>query len=93
MIQTFGFSEIKAFIEAVTDEEPIPVAPGVFYLFRDKDLEQRFLVGRYRRRQNRLRDPSFYQKKSEDRRRDRAAEKYEKFREPFETLWATFNSW
>ena len=82
--------EIKAFIEAVTDEEPIPVAPGVFYLFRDKDLEQRFLMGRYRRRRNRLRDPSVHQKKSEDRRRDRAAEKYEKFREPLEALWETW---
>ncbi len=82
--------EIKAFIEAVTDEEPIPVAPGVFYLFRDKDLEQRFLMGRYRRRRNRLCDPSVHQKKLEDRRSDRAAEKYEKFREPLEMLWTTW---
>lgn len=82
--------EIKTFIEAVTDEEPIPVAPGVFYVFRDKDLEQRFLVGRYRRRRNRLRDPSVPQKKTEDLRRDRATEKYEKFCDPLEALWATW---
>ncbi|MCF6257078.1 MAG: DNA phosphorothioation-associated putative methyltransferase [Gammaproteobacteria bacterium] len=82
--------EIKDFIGAVTDEEPIPVAPGVFYLFRDKNLEQRFLVGRYRRRRNRLRDPSVHQKELEDRRSGRAAEKYEKFREPLEMLWTTW---
>jgi hypothetical protein len=35
---------IKAFLEQVLDEEPIPVAPGVLYLFRDKDSEQRFLM-------------------------------------------------
>jgi len=86
----YSQGEIKAFIEAVTNEEPIPVAPGVFYLFRDKDLEQRFLVSRYRRRRNRLRDPSIQQKQPEDRRRDRAAEKYEKFREPLGTLWTTW---
>jgi hypothetical protein len=46
-------AEIKSFIEAALDEEPIPVAPGVLYVFRDKDAEQRFLVDRYRSRRKR----------------------------------------
>lgn len=46
-------AEIKAFIQAALDEEPIPVAPGVLYVFRDKDAEQRFLLERYRSRRNR----------------------------------------
>ena len=50
--------EIKDFLTEALDEEPIPVAPGVLYLFRDKDAEQRFLFERYRRRRPRLRDPS-----------------------------------
>ena len=51
-------AEIKAFLEAALDEEPIPVAPGVLYIFRDKDAEQRFLVDRYRSRRTLLRSPS-----------------------------------
>jgi DNA phosphorothioation-associated putative methyltransferase len=47
--------EIKAFLESALDEEPIPVAPGVLYVFRDKEAEQRFLVDRYRSRRSRLR--------------------------------------
>ena len=34
-------AEIKAFLEEVLDEEAIPVALGVHYVFRDKDVEQR----------------------------------------------------
>ncbi|WP_246345345.1 DNA phosphorothioation-associated putative methyltransferase [endosymbiont of Lamellibrachia barhami] len=45
----FTQSGIKTFLEQVLDEEPIPVAPGVLYLFRDKDMEQRFLMDRYHR--------------------------------------------
>jgi DNA phosphorothioation-associated putative methyltransferase len=50
--------EIKAFIERVLEEEAIPVAPGVLYVFRDKDEEQRFFIERFRTRRNRLQDPS-----------------------------------
>jgi len=81
-------AEIKAFIEAALDEEPIPVAPGVLYVFRDKDAEQRFLVDRYRSRRNLLRSPSaLVRERATPRRRDRAAEKYEAYREPLDRLW------
>ncbi|WP_295400704.1 DNA phosphorothioation-associated putative methyltransferase [uncultured Thiocystis sp.] len=44
----FSQAEIKAWLEQALDEEAIPVAPGVLYVFRDKDAEQRFLLNRYR---------------------------------------------
>jgi DNA phosphorothioation-associated putative methyltransferase len=41
-------AELAGFISQVLNEEPIPVSPGVFFVFRDKDLEQNFLAGRHR---------------------------------------------
>ena len=84
-------AEIKAFLEAALDEEPIPVAPGVLYVFRDKDAEQRFLVDRYRSRRNLLRGPSVVRReRPATPRRDRAEERYQTYREPLERLW---NRW
>jgi DNA phosphorothioation-associated putative methyltransferase len=84
----FSQSEIKAFLEQVLDEEAIPVAPGVLYVFRDKDAEQRFLVDRYRSKVNRLREPSPRLCEREQRiRLDRVAERYDAYREPLDHLW------
>jgi hypothetical protein len=86
-------SEIKAYLEQALDEEPIPVAPGVLYVFRDKEAEQRFLVERYSRRSNRLRVPSTRpapMPRERPARRDRAAERYDAYREPLERLWETW---
>jgi DNA phosphorothioation-associated putative methyltransferase len=81
-------AEIRAFLASALDEEPIPVAPGVLYVFRDKDEEQRFLMDRYRSRRNRLREPSLRARVREPRvRRDRAAERYAACREPLDRLW------
>jgi DNA phosphorothioation-associated putative methyltransferase len=41
-------AQLAEFINAVLDEEPIAVSPGVFFIFRDKDAEQSFLAGRQR---------------------------------------------
>ena len=38
--------ELQQFIESVLDEEAVPVAPGVFYVFKDSVAEQRFLLAR-----------------------------------------------
>lgn len=85
----FTQSEIKAFLQQVLDEEPIPVAPGVLYVFRDKDMEQRFLMDRYRRKRNRLHTPSSQARECVQRaRRDRAAERYEAYRDPLERTWS-----
>ncbi len=39
----FSQAELQTFIESVTDEQAFPVAPGVFFVFRDRYAEQRFL--------------------------------------------------
>ncbi|MEY6434077.1 DNA phosphorothioation-associated putative methyltransferase [Thioalkalicoccus limnaeus] len=85
----FTQAEIKGFLEEVLDEEAIPIAPGVLYVFRDKDAEQRLLMNRYRSHRNRLRAPSARVRQEPQRaRRNRAAERYNAHREALERLWA-----
>ena len=48
-------SELKEFIDAVLEVESIPVGPGIFFVFRDEEEEQRFLLRRQRSRSNILR--------------------------------------
>ncbi len=45
----FSQQEVRDLVRDILDEEAIPVAPGVFFAFRDKILEQRFLERRTRR--------------------------------------------
>jgi DNA phosphorothioation-associated putative methyltransferase len=45
----FSQSELKSYIERTLDEEPIAISPGVFYVFKDKALEQHFLQNRHKR--------------------------------------------
>ncbi|WP_100913677.1 DNA phosphorothioation-associated putative methyltransferase [Pseudoalteromonas spongiae] len=42
-------TELKTFIEMTLDETAIAVAPGVFYIFKSKELEQHFLQNRHKR--------------------------------------------
>ena len=42
----FNQGELQNFIESVLDEQAIPVGPGVFFVFKDRYLEQQFLSGR-----------------------------------------------
>jgi DNA phosphorothioation-associated putative methyltransferase len=42
-------SELKLFIELALDEQAIAVAPGIYFVFKDKVLEQEFLQNRHRR--------------------------------------------
>ena len=46
----FEVEEARILIERTLEEEAIPIAPGIFFVFRDKVVEQRFLAGRHRRR-------------------------------------------
>lgn len=82
-------AEIRAFLHSALDEESIPVGPGIHYVFRDKDLEQRFLMERYRRRRNILRLPSVVSCEgvSKVARRNQAEERYQNYRDPLERLW------
>lgn len=44
----FTQGELKDYIEQVLHEPAVMVAPGIAFVFADKDLEQRFLSGRFR---------------------------------------------
>ncbi len=46
----FTQAELREYIETVLGVDALPAAPGVFYVFRDEELRQRFLAFRYRRR-------------------------------------------
>ncbi len=45
----FSQAELKSYIEKTLDEEPIAISPGIFYIFKDKNLEQNFLQNRHKR--------------------------------------------
>lgn len=45
----FNQAELKVYIERTLDEEPIAISPGIFYVFKDKALEQQFLQNRHKR--------------------------------------------
>lgn len=51
----YSQSELKEFVEETLDNAAIAVAPGIFFVFKDVDLEQEFLLNRQRRRGNVLR--------------------------------------
>ena len=45
----YAQAELKGYIERILDENAIAVAPGIYYVFRDKIEEQRFLAKRHQR--------------------------------------------
>ncbi|GAB2664178.1 DNA phosphorothioation-associated putative methyltransferase [Vibrio panuliri] len=45
----YAQSEIKAYIERSLQEDTITVAPGIFYIFKDKLEEQQYLQSKYKR--------------------------------------------
>ncbi|WP_299005084.1 DNA phosphorothioation-associated putative methyltransferase [uncultured Shewanella sp.] len=45
----YAQAELKGYIERVLDENAIAIAPGIYYIFRDKIEEQRFLASRHKR--------------------------------------------
>lgn len=81
-------AELRQFIEETLHEEPIPVGPGIFYVFKDKDAEQRFMYGRLENRRNILR-LSRLSRPPKPGREDRALAKYEAHRDLLEPLWET----
>lgn len=87
----FSQAELLTYVERTLEDAPIPVAPGICFLFRDKDAEQRFQLARYR---TRIRLPvprlSFERPPSPPRGiRVRAARPtaYEQHRELLDSLW------
>lgn len=51
----FTQTELKEYLSDTLDTDAIPIAPGIFFVFKDKDAEQRFLLDRQRSRRNLLR--------------------------------------
>lgn len=84
----YAQGEFKAFVAEVLDEEPIPVAPGILYVFKDKAFEQRFMYGRQENRRNVLR-LTHLSRPVKPARIDRATAKYEQHKSLLEQLWET----
>jgi DNA phosphorothioation-associated putative methyltransferase len=78
--------ELRHFISEAVGEEPIPVGPGMFFVFRNKDTEQRFMYGRLENRRNILR-LSQLSRPERPIRISRAETKYEEHRDLLEALW------
>ena len=51
----FTQTELKEFLSDILETDAIPVAPGIFFIFKDQDAEQRFLLNRQRSHRNVLR--------------------------------------
>ncbi|MBT4129403.1 MAG: DNA phosphorothioation-associated putative methyltransferase [Candidatus Marinimicrobia bacterium] len=84
----FTQGEIKYFIETALAVEAIAVAPGIHYVFSNKDEEQRFLSSRYRGRSARLRSPSpLTKEKKAQNELAKDNERYERHKEPLDRLW------
>jgi DNA phosphorothioation-associated putative methyltransferase len=45
----FTQAELKTYLEGILEIEAIAVSPGIYYVFRDKELEQHFLQNRNKR--------------------------------------------
>lgn len=86
----YSQSSLREYIEEVLHEAPLPIGPGVFFVFKDKDAEQRFLYGRQQARRNVLRVTQLNRE-----RRPGSAEKrqkkYEDNREALESLWSIWS--
>ncbi|MEI2768385.1 MAG: DNA phosphorothioation-associated putative methyltransferase [Nitrosomonas sp.] len=80
-------NELKIFIEQHLNEDSIPVAPGVLFVFKNKDAEQRFLVGRSRSRTNLLRAASQIRNTSKLSVVERNAARYAKHQTILDSLW------
>jgi DNA phosphorothioation-associated putative methyltransferase len=51
----FTQTELKEFLSEALETDAIPVAPGIFFIFKDPEAEQRFLLNRQRSHRNVLR--------------------------------------
>ncbi len=79
--------ELKEFLEDTLSNSAIAVAPGIFFVFKDANAEQDFLLNRQRRRGNALRVTSHYSKILKLTKSDRLFEKYKQHEILLESLW------
>ena len=80
----FSQDEFRAYLKYVTDEEPVAVGPGVFFVFKDKDTEQAFLEKRYR---NRGKANRLIQSIPKPTRAEKEQAFYQQHAELFDALW------
>jgi len=80
--------EMRHFLHEVIGDEPIPVGPGIFFVFKDKDAEQCFMYGRMVNRRNILRLARL-SRPEKPVRISQKEEKYLAHRELLESLWET----
>ncbi|MER2514690.1 MAG: DNA phosphorothioation-associated putative methyltransferase [Nitrosomonas ureae] len=80
-------NELKIFIEQNLHEESIPIAPGIFFVFKDKDAEQRFLVGRSRSRSNLLRATSQVERASKLSKVEKDLARYAEHQALLDSIW------
>jgi DNA phosphorothioation-associated putative methyltransferase len=99
----FTQAEFKDWVEQVLHQEAFMVGPGVAFIFVDKEAEQRFSAGRFRRRDLssrllavRARPPRLprepkpqFAKHSRQPHVSRATQEFEKARPHLDVLWAT----
>lgn len=86
----FTQAQLRDFIEHTLDESAIASGPGVFFVFRDKDLEQRFLAKRYGHRAQTVLSRGWIHERPprEPRQRvDRALQLFEANRTVLDKLW------
>jgi DNA phosphorothioation-associated putative methyltransferase len=83
-------AQLAGFIVDVLGDDPVPVSRGVFFIFRDKDLEQNFLAGRQRNVTLLQRLERSESARVRIPRTDRAQVKYEANREALDALWHTW---
>ena len=80
--------ELRHWLVEALDAEPLAVAPGIFYVFKDQDTEQRFLLGRQSNRRNVLK---FTRQSRPEKplRIGKADAKYQACQVEMEALWET----
>jgi hypothetical protein len=83
-------AQLAGFIADVLGDDPVPVSPGVFFVFRDKDLEQSFLAGRQRNATLLQRLERSESVRGRTPRADRIQFEYEANREAVDALWQTW---
>lgn len=80
--------ELRDWLAESLEVEPLPVGPGIFYLFKDKDTEQHFLLGRQENRRTVLRLGRLSRPENPPR-LGKAEARYLAHRDLLESLWET----
>jgi hypothetical protein len=81
-------AELRDWLAETLDAEPIAVGPGIFYVFTNPDLEQRFQFNRLENRRNVLRYRALTRPRKHVR-AEKAEAFYQKHANQLETLWET----